>query len=993
MRLLEVFLLMERTDRLNYLAQNLQKKILARWTRHIEEAGIAGLPHAWKDAYYNELLPDPSWRDTEKDNWTEKLTKSGTEWVVEWFSQHDPTPNKKYTDWMIRQWINDKALLEDVSKFRSMLETFEAHKNNLKKMDIPSGEEDYRYDQSDAPIPPPERRGDLNSWKDYRVLARVLRPLTGVQAAGEKVSNFLKKPEIQDYMNHPVPDPVKAFGRDGDFDFDDLQSNYVDENGDNNFDTMDWYGGFNNPDDVATNAIEPIYKSDRLAILQPNTRAAACELGKGTEWCTSSTEAQNYFWDYATDGPLYVILTDKMGKFQFHFESNQFMDVHDDPISKDVQKQLVDNYPELKEIFAKQAIHPLHGEDWLVDPSVWTLDKIKEFISSGDKTDITTLAQKIKPWEDELPEEVLQYLEALARKHTPTSAYGYVRNPTEEDYEHSILANAEEGTNETRHVVANIVGHAISRGIQLDDDVIEAAVGANAQSILHVPAERLQQNPDWVIKALLNNTQRAQIVMEAALERATQHPTEWSNKDIRMGQDEAKAIMNVIHTHPQGQEVIDRFSYPSMVVQFLDYFGTEPWMKAYQEAERHASSDSLMMPMAKAISMTPMKNFDYTAFMSFLIQNDIMHMQTFLAVENAMGELPIGIQNALLDNSPARFSHLKNPNPQLAQTAHGAMDVGPREFAAARKQHWENNPKLKDVEKDAWLDRSTGITEGVSPILYHVSQISNIRDMLTDNAIRLTPDFGTRAEQEHQPEGKIYYLSTARSKTGGYGYPVSQHQKQGAMVVFDGQALMADGYTGKAVDYWGPEFRKLGKDEMEDRIFSKKPTIPKASKYIKEIHILFNSDNENAARTLKDLGYKAKRLNVPLYIYTDSEAFGLLNKAKAASVATVDSTADRLPLPGTDVEPRGYRSGPAKNYFGGWMELLNVNDENQLSKLGQETLYKAHYSDASRGLDADIHNARTNNQRPHLDKFLAALQQYGIKSTQELMDYVNQKFK
>jgi hypothetical protein len=269
--------------------------------------------------------------------------------------------------------------------------------------------------------------------------------------------------------------------------------------------------------------------------------------------------------------------------------------------------------------------------------------------------------------------------------------------------------------------------------------------------------------------------------------------------------------------------------------------------------------------------------------------------------------------------------------------------------------------------------------------------------MLTDNSIRLTPNFGTGAERGHEPEGKIYYLSTARSKTGSYGYPVSKSQTQGAMVVFDGQALMAAGYTGKAMDYWGPEMRALGKDEMEDRIFSKKSAIPKASKYIKEIHILFAKDDKDdrtplVARVLKDLGYKAKRLGIPLYIYTDQDAFALLNKAKALPVTSVSSSADKLPLPDTDIEPRGYRGGPVRNYFGGWIELLRVKDRNQLSKVGKDALNRAHYFDANQGVDADIHNARTGRNRSHLDKFLAVLRQFNIKSSTELMTYVNNKF-
>ena len=128
MRLLEVFLLMERTDRLNYIAQNMQKKILDRWVQHMEEAGTAGLPRDWRTALHDETLPDP----VNNDNWTEERAKNAVEWIVEWFSQRDPSQNKKYTDWIIRQWLGENLWLEDASRISGMLETFEAHKKNLK---------------------------------------------------------------------------------------------------------------------------------------------------------------------------------------------------------------------------------------------------------------------------------------------------------------------------------------------------------------------------------------------------------------------------------------------------------------------------------------------------------------------------------------------------------------------------------------------------------------------------------------------------------------------------------------------------------------------------------------------------------------------------------------------------------------------------------------------------------------------------------------------
>jgi hypothetical protein len=350
---------------------------------------------------------------------------------------------------------------------------------------------------------------------------------------------------------------------------------------------------------------------------------------------------------------------------------------------------------------------------------------------------------------------------------------------------------------------------------------------------------------------------------------------------------------------------------------------------------------------------------------------------------------------------------MQNPHTRLKYEAHRDMVASGQAYQKKQAKDWELENKARDKHLAqggdpfdfTWNATATeSITEGVSSILYHVSSIHNIRDMLTDDSIRLTPNFGTGAERGHEPEGKIYYLSTARSKTGSYGYPVSKHQKQGAMMVFDGRALMAAGYTGKAMDYWGPEFRAAGGgDEMEDRIFSKKSTIPNASKYIKEIHILFAKDDKDdrtplVARVLKDLGYKAKRLNIPLYIYTDQDAFALLNKAKSLPVTSVSSSADKLPLPDTDIEPRGWRGGTGPSYFAGWMELLNVNDESQLSKIGKEALYKASYHDAPQSVDADIHNARTGRNRPHLDKFLAVLQQFKINSTSELMTYVNNKF-
>lgn len=59
----------------------------------------------------------------------------------------------------------------------------------------------------------------------------------------------------------------------------------------------------------------------------------SCELGSGTEWCTATGNTSNYFNQYIDEGPLYIFM--KPGsdeKYQFHFESDQFMDKNDQSV-------------------------------------------------------------------------------------------------------------------------------------------------------------------------------------------------------------------------------------------------------------------------------------------------------------------------------------------------------------------------------------------------------------------------------------------------------------------------------------------------------------------------------------------------------------------------------------------------------------------------------------------------------------------------------------
>ena len=98
-----------------------------------------------------------------------------------------------------------------------------------------------------------------------------------------------------------------------------------------------------------------------------------------SRWCTSSP-GLNYFERYIKDGPLYVVIKntdEKFGeksglpatRYQFHFPSNQFMDVHDHQI--DLVKFLSEPMSELKDYFKPEFAKALtvgsNGEKLSID--------------------------------------------------------------------------------------------------------------------------------------------------------------------------------------------------------------------------------------------------------------------------------------------------------------------------------------------------------------------------------------------------------------------------------------------------------------------------------------------------------------------------------------------------------------------------------------------------------------------------------------------------
>ena len=81
--------------------------------------------------------------------------------------------------------------------------------------------------------------------------------------------------------------------------------------------------------------IDTIIKEPGLQIYHTKTHEANCLVGKGTKWCTASKDDDGYFKQYSEQGPLYAIIEGdgaNQKKYQFHYESDQFLNARDEDI-------------------------------------------------------------------------------------------------------------------------------------------------------------------------------------------------------------------------------------------------------------------------------------------------------------------------------------------------------------------------------------------------------------------------------------------------------------------------------------------------------------------------------------------------------------------------------------------------------------------------------------------------------------------------------------
>ena len=111
---------------------------------------------------------------------------------------------------------------------------------------------------------------------------------------------------------------------------------------------------------------EVLLSDDEWKVAIIHNKGAACELGKGTDWCTAAPGLDYFEQYYKPEDPLFYFENKETGdKYQFSYGSYQFMDADDDHISMEamlpmhrilvdllVYEDRLNDYPELAEFEA-----------------------------------------------------------------------------------------------------------------------------------------------------------------------------------------------------------------------------------------------------------------------------------------------------------------------------------------------------------------------------------------------------------------------------------------------------------------------------------------------------------------------------------------------------------------------------------------------------------------------------------------------------------------
>lgn len=276
--------------------------------------------------------------------------------------------------------------------------------------------------------------------------------------------------------------------------------------------------------------------------------------------------------------------------------------------------------------------------------------------------------------------------------------------------------------------------------------------------------------------------------------------------------------------------------------------------------------------------------------------------------------------------------------------------------------------------------------ESLSRVAYHYTNAAAAAKILQTGEFELSSVLGS-IEQQYAPKGKLYFLSTTRTRHGGYHSMIGG---SAAMFVLNGDWFNQH-YVSRPVDYW--ENRDPAKvshrpHEAEDRVFAKDPSMPIDG--VSAVHILVKPDSDHGSWARKAL-IAAKQRGIPAYFYEDETAWRNLDTRRAVPIT------DRPTLRGQERLRRGY---DRRAYLQPWLELIQSTDRKQLSRDADKLRYSLSYDydrrSAAQGLGNDLSNARKPNSGPDREvavKLIRFMQQHQLNTLAELVEFLANKWK
>ncbi len=705
MRLLELFTLLELRDRVSATAETYQKKLIQRFKTAKEEGKLRG------------ASPRVVQMDLDKEQYFDAAKA-----IVNYFAEGDPTKNNKYLDWIVRQWIKGHLLWEDSFKMRNLIDDFEKYRKKLEKKDINHYESYHDLEEALEPLRGTEvagirvqnflKKAEVQRYRNSNV-ANPMHP----HNVSDYNSLYGDERDENDPEDMPswFEDEVAQRAEENaehDIDAEDFEaeardeveeSEYTDEDGNldeeeyedavseltsekwheakvryvveyvSDYATDEWREYVENNRDEYERALatsehrapelDVIYNNDRMAVLVPHSKDAACYIGKGTEWCTAAEESDNYWWEYTKDGPLYAVITDKLGKFQFHFESGQFMDEHDRYIEdSNALISLVKRYPkELGEAFGE---HARDGNEWWLLPAeeipaeAWEqmLDQTENRgIHSEDVT-----RDNVRVWQahhDKAPEGWSDKVRTNILSGR-TGELAINRKWFGETEGHEVDAAIKKGLKFGNINAVSMARHVVDNNIEISPEAWIGLITQGTDSLFYAPLEIIDRK---LLNTLLEqkrmSPQRTSYLADfyrkfkQLLERAEGGPDEkyaapapaWSDGGLLR----ARKLAGLITM----KDIIDSvLRNPDDLTKFKMDFGMKPWLAAARDAENKGTVEDFLNMASHLVRENDEEEWatgDLTNLIHQLITKEPGAAQSIF--RHPKGIMPLDTQNAILN--------------------------------------------------------------------------------------------------------------------------------------------------------------------------------------------------------------------------------------------------------------------------------------------------------------------------------------------------------